>query len=114
LTAITKKESSGKGSKQVLDVLRSAFPDVVVEDDDQETIPIEETDWYQRMKAQSTPGKALRVYRKNAGLTQDALAERSGIAKSHISAMENDKRPLGRITARKLAQAPGCDYRSLL
>ena len=52
--------------------------------------------------------------RNKKGLTQEALSELTGIPRRHISEMENSKRPIGKITAKKLADALDVDYRVFL
>lgn len=59
-------------------------------------------------------GTYLAGARHRERLTQRQLADRAGILKRHISEMENGKRPIGKETARKLAEALGVDYRVLL
>lgn len=59
-------------------------------------------------------GYYLRLYRQRAELTQAALANRSGIRQHHLSEMENNKRVLGKVNAKKLADILACDYRKLL
>ena len=59
-------------------------------------------------------GVYLRGVRLREDLTQDALAELTGISRSNISAMEHGKRPIGKETAKKLAAALNCDYRRFL
>ena len=84
-------------------------------DDGEEVVNALETDWYKRTIAAMTPGKALRIYRENAGLTQTALGERmGGIPRQHISNMENGKRPIGKENAKRLAAALHVDYRVFL
>ena len=84
-------------------------------DDGEEVVNALETDWYKRTMAAMTPGKALRIYRENAGLTQTALGERvGGIPRQHISNMENGKRPIGKENAKRLAAALHVDYRVFL
>jgi len=84
-------------------------------EDDEEIVNALETDWYKRTMADITPGKALRIYRENAGLTQTALGQRmGGVPRQHISNMENDKRSIGKENAKKLAAALGVDYRVFL
>ena len=69
-------------------------------DDGEDVVNALETDWYKRTMAAMTPGKALRIYRENAGLTQAALGERmGGIPRQHISNMEKGKRPIGKENA---------------
>ena len=84
-------------------------------DDGEDVVNALETDWYKRTMAAMTPGKALRIYRENAGLTQAALGERiGGVPRQHISNMENGKRPIGKENAKRLAAALHVDYRVLL
>ena len=84
-------------------------------DDGEEVVNAFETDWYKRTMAAMTPGKALRIYRENAGLTQAALGERmGGIPRQHISNMENGKRPIGKENAKRLAAALHVNYRVFL
>jgi len=59
-------------------------------------------------------GIYLRGIRLREDLTQDALAELTGISRSNISAMEHGKRPIGKETAKKLATVLHCDYRRFL
>lgn len=62
----------------------------------------------------SSPGTNLRGLRYREDLTQAALAKLSGIPRNHISEMENGKRPIGRQTARKLAEVLNTDPRMFL
>lgn len=92
---------------KVLQVLREEYGDLkIVADTDNDLLEATATDWYQGVKATITPGKSLRIYRENAGLTQAALGELIGhIPRQHISGMENGSRPIGKEMARKLAAA---------
>jgi transcriptional regulator with XRE-family HTH domain len=51
------------------------------------------------------PGVFLAGARYREGLTQAQLAEATGIPRRHISEMEHGKRPIGKQTAKKLAEA---------
>ncbi|MBJ6798772.1 helix-turn-helix domain-containing protein [Geomonas propionica] len=59
-------------------------------------------------------GVYLRGIRLREDLTQEALANLTGISRSNISAMEHGKRPIGKETAKKLAAALNCEYRRFL
>ena len=59
-------------------------------------------------------GTALAGARHREGLTQRQLAEKTGIAQLHISEMENNKRPIGKNTAKLFAAALNTDYRVFL
>lgn len=49
----------------------------------------------------------IRTLRKEAGLTQEELAERSGLPQSHISRLESGKHSPSRVTLEKIAAALG-------
>lgn len=108
----TSVEISGPDPEAVLRVLRAHFE--VECEDDGVLIPVDELPWYKEAVARRTQGSSLRIRRTNAKLTLQQLSDKTGIAKGHLSAMELNKRPIGRRTALKLAAALGCDYRSLL
>jgi DNA-binding XRE family transcriptional regulator len=61
-----------------------------------------------------TPGVMLRGARFKEDMTQVQLAAASGIPRRHISDMENNRRPIGKQTARKLAEVLRVDYRVFL
>jgi len=60
------------------------------------------------------PGVFLRGARGKEGLTQAQLAAKTNIPQRHISEMENNKRPIGKEMAKRLAAALDIDYRALL
>jgi len=77
----------------------------LAEDNDEETVNIFETDWFQEIKAQTTPGDNLKIYRENHNLTQAQLGEMlGGIPRQHVSNMERGIRPISIKNARKLAK----------
>jgi DNA-binding XRE family transcriptional regulator len=112
-TPLIEVQVSGLGTQFVIETLRKAYGDVVVTDDD-EAVPVESVEWLLELKQSRTQGDVLWVYRDNAGLTLDQLAALCGIAKSHLSEMENNKRPIGLKTAKKLAESLKCDYHRFL
>ncbi len=63
---------------------------------------------------ENAPGTYLAGARHREGLTQRQLADKTDIPQRHISEMENGKRPIGKETARKLAEALTVDYRVFL
>lgn len=110
---------SGTGVSRIVAAVRSVYPDIVVsssedEGDDEELLDVFKTDWWKKMEADHHPGDTIRVYRRNKGLTLAQLAEKTGIAESHLSAMENRKRGVGKVTAKRLSKALGPDYRRFL
>ena len=73
-------------------------------DPDEEFVDVKETDWFRDVKARLTPGESLRIYRQNAGLTQESLGKMlGGLPKQHISNMENNRRKISLEMAKKLA-----------
>ena len=80
----------------------------LAEEGDEEKVNIFETDWFQEIKAQTTPGDNLKIYRENHNLTQAKLGEMlGGIPRQHISNMERGVRPISIKNARKLAEIFG-------
>ena len=74
---------------------------------DEESIALENTDWYKKMSAEMTPGKAIRADRGLRGWTQNVLAQKLGISIQNLSAMEHDRRPVSKKMAAKLSQVFG-------
>ncbi len=105
---------SGRGARQVAKLIRRAYKDVRIELDSSAAVDISGTEWFKTMSFKMTSGRALFTYRDNAGLTLAELSEKTGIAESHLSAMENDKRGIGKISAQKLGKALKCEYRRFL
>lgn len=64
--------------------------------------------------AYQTPGYFLRIYRLRAELTQAELAGKAGMQQHHLSEMEHNKRPIGKVSAKKLAKLLHCEYQKLL
>ena len=60
------------------------------------------------------PGVCLSGIRDREGLTQKVLSEKTDIPQRHISEMENGKRPIGKVNAKKLADALNTDYKVFL
>ncbi len=60
------------------------------------------------------PGTCLVAARHKKSLTQENLSGLTGIPRRHISEMENGKRPIGKKTAKKMAEVLDVDYRVLL
>lgn len=55
-----------------------------------------------------SPGESVRILRELQELSQNQLAERSGIPQSTISAIENDRIRLGVERSKMLARALRC------
>ncbi len=90
------------------------FPDVEeVKDDDEETVEISKTELFRQMEAETTPAESLKLLRTTFGYTQQQLADKAGIMKQQVSAMERGREPIGRKMAHRLADALGTTYRNL-
>lgn len=61
-----------------------------------------------------TPADSVKAFRNRENLTQKELALKAEIKQQHISEIERGIRPIGVTTAKKLATALNCNYRSLL
>lgn len=79
----------------------------------EETSP---TPWRETLGFQNSelPGVFLAGARHREGMTQEQLAKATGIPRRHLSEMENNKRPIGKQNARKLAEALHVDPRRFL
>ena len=105
----------GEGSDYILEVLKNSIPTIEIlpteEDDecDEEYSVVSQSEWFKKMSEQITPGVRLKIRRENKGMTQKELSEKSGVAIPNISLIESEKRPIGLRTAKKLAEALGCD-----
>ena len=84
----------GTLSSSFLDNLRKEFGDdmkIVKQDEDEGWIDVDDLDWFKEAVAKETPGSNLRFYRKLNGMTQKELAERCGVSRQTVNAIENDK-----------------------
>ena len=91
---------------ELLDFLRSRYPVAVLNDEndsDEESVDAFETEFWK----ETTPGDLLQGYRLKHELSQEQLAEKTGICQTVLSAYENGKRKLTRKAAIKIAAALG-------
>jgi len=106
-------EINGIGVDSIKKVLKDAFPEMVFshyhESKDDEVSEVRESTWYRYMSEKTQPGDILKARRTNQEITVKELSEKTGIAVSNIYLMESNKRPIGRATAKKLAQALNCE-----
>ncbi|OEU64506.1 MAG: transcriptional regulator [Desulfobacterales bacterium S5133MH16] len=71
-------------------------------------------DLFPEYSDEDLPGVCLAGSRVKEGLTQKQLSELTGIPQSHISEMENGKRPIGKKRAKILAKALDVGYKIFL
>lgn len=82
---------------------------VKVESEDDESVPVEETDWYREISARMTPGDMVKAARGLRGWTQKTLAGKLGVSVQNVSEMERGVRPVSRKMASKLGEVFGTD-----
>ena len=81
--------------------------------DDGQTIPWRES-VQDLIEKYTEAGVALRGARAKADLSQNELAHKLGIPQSHISDMENGRRPIGKKMAKRLADVLDVGYKVFL
>jgi DNA-binding XRE family transcriptional regulator len=59
-------------------------------------------------------GVLLRGTRYREGLTQAEMAKKINVTQADLSKMENGKRPIGKVVAKRIAKIFGVDYRYFL
>ncbi|MBS0605616.1 MAG: helix-turn-helix transcriptional regulator [Parachlamydiales bacterium] len=68
----------------------------------------------EHLEKHDEPGIILRASRYKAAMTQIELAKAIDISQHHISEMENGKRPIEKIIAKRLGKVFKCTYRVFL
>lgn len=99
-------EVKGDIPSHVLAYLEQAFgQDVEVIEDAEEPVNLFETDWYQDIRQQTTPGEIVRIYRENMSITQAELGRKLGnISRQKVSDIEHNRRSISKEMAKKLSQ----------
>ena len=108
---------NGYGIPLIKEAILKAYPNsqIIEDENDDEILEVwEETDIAKEIKTRKTPGRTLAIYRDRYGLTLVQLAEKIGTKYTNISAMENDRRPIGLRMARKLGEVLNVDYTKFL
>ncbi|SLM29217.1 conserved hypothetical protein [Desulfamplus magnetovallimortis] len=78
--------------------------EILTESSSEDSIPVEETDFWKEMQSNRT-GNLLVAARLKAGLTQKQVADIVGIRQSMVSEYEHGKRRLTRDMAEKISSA---------
>jgi len=100
-------EIKGRIPRRILEALKEEYGSKVrIEPEtDEELVDVFDTDWYRRIKEKMSPGKNLRIYRQNAGMTLQKVGDLlGGVPRQHISNMEKGTRPISKKVALKLAE----------
>ena len=94
------------GVKEILAYLRNRSQVAILsEADDDEAVNAFETPFWKK----TTPGNLLQGFRLKHGMSQEQLAEKSGIGQTVLSAYETGRRPLSRRAAVRIGVALGED-----
>lgn len=105
----------GSGADAVAALIRASLPHAIIDDGEiDEYEDWEGSDLQKELAALKTPGKLVRAYRARAGLSLVQLAAAVGTKYPNLSAIENDRRAIGLVLARKLGKALGVEYRKFL
>jgi len=104
-TPHTNIQIQGDIPARILDMLRNEYgSELKIYEEEEEYVEVTESDWYKEIKAETTPGDAMRIYRKNQQLTQAQLGEKLGkVPRQIVSNMECGKRTISLTTAKKLS-----------
>ena len=96
----------GEISSELITFLKERYGEVdVIENEDDEMVEIMKTDWYRDIRARTSPGENLRIYRKLHGLSQQELGCKLGrFTRQNISNMERGHRPVSKSAAKKIAE----------
>jgi DNA-binding XRE family transcriptional regulator len=74
-------------------------------DDEEPMIRVTDSNWYKETKKKVSPGKTMRVYRENSGLTQEELGKKlGGLTRQYVSGMEHGSRGISKTMAKKLSK----------
>ena len=95
--------SSGSVITTIKKEAKKLYTDIeVIEDEELEDVF--ESDWYKNIKAETTPGDNLKIYREIHGFTQEQMGRKLGkIPRQGISNMENGHRSISKKIAKRLA-----------
>ena len=107
------------GSNAILPLIMEKFPHahIIYSPDDYELEDATAASWFKETeeKLQAEPGRRLNAYRWRAGgMTQQQLAERSGVARETISRIENGKMQISTAIAKRIAPILNVNYKDLI
>ena len=95
----------GRVPKFLLKLLKSRYgSNLVMYEEEDRQVDIAGSDWYGKMEREMTPGKFLRVYRDNMGLTQRELGRSLRKDPKKISDYETGRRGISKGLALELSK----------
>jgi len=93
----------GEHAEDLLDWIKQKFEVSILSSGDDDTIPIEETDFWKEMQSNRV-GNLLAGARLKAGLTQAQLADELNVRQNMISDYERGKRRLSQDMDKRIAK----------
>lgn len=97
-------EIKGEIPLDVIEYLKSKFPEDIQIIDEEDTINIFNSEWFVEIEASTTPGEVVKIYRENNNLTQKQLGEKLGkFTRQNISDIEHGLRGISKEVALKLS-----------
>ncbi len=99
-------EVRGRIPRWLVRELRDKYRETVTmsRNDDNSLINITSTDWYKDINGRMKPGDYVRIYRENAGLSQEELGVKVGaFNRQNISAIERGERGISKAVAIKFS-----------
>ncbi len=95
----------GEQVSELVDWIRKKFQvEVLVEESEEEFVPIESTDYWKEME-KNRVGNLLAGARLKAGMTQTQLADKLGIRQNMVSDYEHGRRTYSDAMAKRLSKA---------
>jgi len=105
-TPRTSVRIEGEIPEPILSLLKAEYGNklVVKLSPDDTPVNVFETSWYKTRKKSMTPGKYMRIYRDNLGLTQEELGQKlGGISRHYVSDLETGTRAISKGIAKTLS-----------
>ena len=105
-TPRTSVRIEGEIPSSILSLLKVEYGNklVVKLSPDDTLVNVFETDWYKTRKKSMTPGKHMRIYRDNLGLTQEELGRKlGGLSRHYVSDLEAGTRAISKTVAKVLS-----------
>jgi DNA-binding XRE family transcriptional regulator len=106
-TPRTSVRIEGEIPEPILSLLKAEYGNklVVKLSPDDALVNVFETDWYKKRRKGMTPGKYMRIYRDNAGLTQEELGHKlGGLSRHYVSDLEAGSRAISKSVAKALSE----------
>lgn len=77
---------------------------ITIREGDNEVVDFRDADWYREVKANLTPGTAIRIYRENKGWSQAELTRRIGASsRTYVYALRAGRKGISVERAKRIA-----------